>query len=96
VLNWEAYGLYEEQESHVLSDKEVADKKQLHIAYNKSAAGMERTRRFRATPKGKAAVARHRATPKDKASTKRARENAGASEEAGNKRPSAGASGEHI
>jgi hypothetical protein len=74
----------------VLSDKEVADKKQLHIAYNKSAAGMEITRRFLATPKGKACAstkdARYRATPKGRASIKRGREIAGASEEAGNKR----------
>jgi hypothetical protein len=93
VLDWAAYGLYEEQERHALSDKEVADKKQLYIAYNKSAAGIERTRRFLTTKKGKArqrgngtGCARYRATPKGKASRKRGRENAGASEETGNKR----------
>jgi hypothetical protein len=43
VLNWTTYGLYEEQLPHVLSDNEVADKKQLH---NKA---------HQATEKGKAA-----------------------------------------
>jgi hypothetical protein len=52
VLNWAAYGLWEDQLSHVLSDKEVADKKKL------TAAAM---RRYRATPKGKEAHGRYRA-----------------------------------
>jgi hypothetical protein len=32
VLNWAAYGLWEDQNKHLLSDKEVADKKKLNKA----------------------------------------------------------------
>jgi hypothetical protein len=60
VLNWAAYGLWEDQNKHLLSDKEVADKKKL----NKAASNLL----YSATPKGKVASAsnsrRYRATPK--------------------------------
>ena len=45
VLNWAAYGLYQDQNYHLLSAKEVADKKILDSATSK--------RRDRASPKGK-------------------------------------------
>jgi hypothetical protein len=45
VLNWAAYGLYQDQNYHLLSAKEVADKKILDSATSK--------RRYRASPKGK-------------------------------------------
>jgi hypothetical protein len=58
VLNWAAYGLWEDQNKHLLSDKEVADKKKL----SKRNSNLL----YRSTPKGKvvlaAARARHRSS----------------------------------
>jgi hypothetical protein len=54
VLNWAPYGLYQEQSYHLLSAKEVADKKTL----DKSVIG----RRYRASPKGKEAIRRYNAS----------------------------------
>jgi hypothetical protein len=45
VLKWVAYGLYQDQKYHLLSAKEVADKKQLNRAAS--------NRRYSASPKGK-------------------------------------------
>jgi hypothetical protein len=50
VLNWAAYGLWEDQNKHLLSDKEVADKKKL----SKRNSNLL----YRSTPKGKASQAR--------------------------------------
>jgi hypothetical protein len=55
VLNWAAYGLWDDQLSHVLSDKEVADKKKLKVASDEEVG-----RRYRATPKGKEARRQYR------------------------------------
>jgi hypothetical protein len=47
VLNWAPYGLWEDQNKHLLSDKEVADKKKLQkVAHN------EAQKRYKASPKG--------------------------------------------
>jgi hypothetical protein len=51
VLNWAAYGLYQDQSYHLLSAEEVADKKKL----DKKASD----RRYRATPKGKESIRRN-------------------------------------
>jgi hypothetical protein len=60
LLNWAAYGVWEQQKSHVLCDKEVADKKQLTAAvqraHNATAKGKERVRRYKRGAKGKASA----------------------------------------
>jgi hypothetical protein len=78
VLNWAAYGLWEAPEaqlSHVLSDKEVADKKQLEVAadkkHNASANGKERRRRYATSTNGKAVLRRYATSTNGKAVRKR-------------------------
>jgi hypothetical protein len=54
VLNWAAYGLYQDQKYHLLSAKEVTDKKILDRAAS--------NRRYRATPKDKEAERQYEAS----------------------------------
>jgi hypothetical protein len=81
VLNWAAYGLWEEQQKpHVLSGKEVADKEQLLRAAaekkcDASAKGKEIRRRYASSTNGEEAKRRYASSTNgtDEAGNKRAR-----------------------
>jgi hypothetical protein len=47
VLNWAPYGLYQEQSYHLLSAKEVADKKKLAVQRYEASEGRKENRRRR-------------------------------------------------
>jgi hypothetical protein len=76
VLNWAAYGLWEDQLSHVLSDKEAADKKKLQAAANRryeTSEGGKETRRQYAASEGGKENQRRRQGERDDIGNKRAR-----------------------
>jgi hypothetical protein len=76
VLNWAAYGLYQDQNYHLLSDKEVADKKKLdkaasNLLYSRSPKSKETMRRYRASEVGKEIKRRYEASDHGKEAMRR-------------------------
>jgi hypothetical protein len=101
LMTWKTYCLWEDQKSHVLSDEEVADKKELQAACRcKEAQAARHRKKHNKTDKGRAAQQKYNDSYKGKkchamyAYSGGGRQKGATSAEAGQKRARPGASGE--